>query len=281
MNPQEVRSARECLGLTHEQLAAEYGVTEGEVRLWEVKAGGIPKRYALQLAWDAALRKQEEAMAASGLPECAWLRDQQDRMPGDPKKQEVWVGEIRTHVEGCETCQAREQFAEGLPPLPEPPMPGWVKVVGRFVDIVDRLPRWARPAAYGAAAIGIMTLIRSVFFVLANGVSLAVLGMVAMGIGAGAYLGAVGGLTYYAVRDPLRRFGKAAPYLTGIVVMVAYLLAFGLPELYFSEDPMLADPVGWVITLVMSVLFGLAIGHWWFRAAEDSFSTTSNVASGA
>jgi hypothetical protein len=270
MTPAEVTAARERLDLTPERLAAELAVTEGEVRGWEDGSISVPRRFAQELAWQAALKERDEALVSAGLPACEWVQAwEQEPQPERLEQRVKWLESWEAHARACPVCQARERYAEEhLPPLPEAPMPTWARVVGRFAETVERLPRWARPAAYGAALIGALTLARALLAMLATGFSLKLLGMAVVGIAAGAYLGAVGGLSYYAVQEPFRRFGRAAPYLTGIAVATAYLLAFGVPDLFLSEDPMLADPAGWVIAGVLAVIFGLAIGHWWFRNTE-------------
>jgi hypothetical protein len=270
MTPAEVTAARERLDLTPERLAAELAVTEGEVRGWEDGSISIPRRYAQQLVWEAALKERDEALVTAGLPACEWVQAwEQESQPDGLEQQVERLESLEAHAKACPVCRVRERYAEEyLPPLPEAPMPTWVRVVGHFSETVERLPRWARPAAYGAVLIGALTLARALLAMLATGFSLELLGMAVVGIAVGAYLGVVGGLTYYAIQQPFRRFGRAAPYLTGIVVAAAYLLAFGIPELFLSEDPMLADPAGWVIAGVLVVVFGLAIGHWWFRETE-------------
>lgn len=271
MNPAEVRAAREVLGLSQERLAADFAVTEREVRAWEDGAARIPKRFAQQLAWLAALKRRDHALAAAGLPVCEWVAAWEREAGPDGPREARRLEALNAHAGQCSVCQARMRYVEEhLPPLPEMPMPAWIRVLGGFLDRVERLPRWLRPAAYGAAGVGLLTIARAAFAMLVAGPSLELLGMGAMGVVLGGYGGAVGGLAYHAVRDPFRRFGPAGAYLTGIAVVGAYLLAFAIPERFISAEPVFADPAAWIVGGVLSVVFGLLIGHWWFRDAAPA-----------
>jgi hypothetical protein len=77
---------------------------------------------------------------------------------------------------------------------------------------------------------------------------------------------------YALVRKRFRKFGRVGDYLTGLACMYAYLLAFGIPLAVFTREKMLRDPVGWLIMAVLGTVFGLAIGHSWFR--EEHYSET-------
>lgn len=269
MSPAEVQAARERLGLSQERLAAELTVTEAEVRGWEAGTVRIPGRFAQRLAWQAALKEREDLLLGAGLPECEWVQAwEREPIPEKLEQRTRKLEALSAHAEQCPTCQARARYAEEhLPPLPDAPMPLWIRVVGRFSERVERLPRWLRPAVYGAVLIGLLTLARAALALLVAGPSLGLLGMAAAGLLVGGYLGAVGGLAYHTVREPFRRFGRAGAYLTGVAVAAAYLLAFAIPELFLSDEPMLADPAGWLIGGVLAAVFGLMIGHWWFRDA--------------
>ena len=88
-------------------------------------------------------------------------------------------------------------------------------------------------------------------------------------IGIGGYGGAVGGVSYHLVRARLKRFGRAGNYLTGIAVAYAYLLAFALPAAFLGVEATLREPAGWVILAIMGAVFGLFMGHWWFREPKS------------
>jgi transcriptional regulator with XRE-family HTH domain len=271
MNPADVRAARETLGLSQERLAAELAVTEREVRAWEDGTARVPGRFAQLLAWQTAMQSQADALVEAGLPECEWVQAwAAEPVPARDAEQTRRLAALDAHAEQCPTCLARMRYVdEHLPPLPDPPMPAWLRLLVRFRERVERLPRWMQPAAYGAAAVGLITLARAVIAMLVVGPSLELLGMAAAGAGVGAYMGAVGGLAYHAVRDPLRRFGRAGPYLTGIVVVAAYLLALAAPVYLLTGAPVL-DPGVWIIAMAVTAFFGFLLGHWWFRDAEPA-----------
>ena len=177
------------------------------------------------------------------------------------------LSEADTHAKTCAICQRREAFAKTLPPLPAPPMSLWVRTLVVVFGGIERLPKWARPAAVGALAIGTLTIVRALFVVVFQRapVTPQLFVTIAAAIGIGAYGGAVGGLAYSLVRERFRRFGRAGDYLTGIVCAYAYLLAFGIPIAIFTREEILTDPVGWLIFVVIGTVFGLIIGHSWFR----------------
>lgn len=71
-----------------------------------------------------------------------------------------------TVMDAAELCRARDAWVDAhCPPLPEPPLPLWIKGVGLLGKLADRLPPWARPAVHVGAAFGAYSLIK-VFFML-------------------------------------------------------------------------------------------------------------------
>ncbi|HEU0053072.1 MAG TPA: hypothetical protein VFQ39_07835 [Longimicrobium sp.] len=152
MTTDEVRAARERLGLTPGQMAREYGVTEGEVRLWERRPGTIPKLYARRLAWEVAARDQEQRLAAAGLPRCERVELLATHVTRATGREEARVlEELAAHGETCALCQARDRFARTLPPLPKPPQSVWMDAWDAFDGALSPFPAWVRAAAYGAA----------------------------------------------------------------------------------------------------------------------------------
>ncbi len=65
---------------------------------------------------------RDEALVASGLPECVALRNIVAEMRDDPRAKPGAV--IVAHMGSCDTCLARKRYlAERFPPLPPPPLP--------------------------------------------------------------------------------------------------------------------------------------------------------------
>lgn len=82
---------------------------------------------------------------------------------------------------------------------------------------------------------------------------------------AAATAGAVGGLAYSLTRPFLTRLATAGDYLTGVVCVGAYLGALcALAPIAFGES-ITKQRSDLVILGVISLVFGLLMGHRWFR----------------
>jgi len=200
VTPDELAAARTQLGVTSDQLAAELGVTPHVIEAWERGTLRMPVRYDRILAFRLALANREAALDASGLPDCAWMREWRDGpLQGGSFAKHIEVG--RRHAAQCSTCQARERFVrENLPPLPEPPMPGWLSVVRRGARWLSAKPEWARPAVIGGAAAFAFSLLRVLFdlpLLMNEGRSLL---LATAGIWVATAAGAVAGLVYSGAR---------------------------------------------------------------------------------
>lgn len=279
--PEAVRAARESLGLTHDQLAAELGLTPSVIRGWEdgrVRATG---RQARMLEWRAAAHQHETAMAASGLLMCptadALLRKMEDATPhaGQSAKEversvralEQSAKALEQHATTCATCQTRKEFISKLPPMPEFPYEVGGGMLSRIATGIERLPAWLRPAAWGALLVGGMVLVRVAFAMLARGPSWRLLGMAAVACLVGGYLGAVGGFVYHLVRPRTRGWGRVGDYVTGVACVWGYAVALLLPAAFFSQDAAFRQPSMWIIMAGLGLLAGSLIGHFWFRDA--------------
>ena len=85
----------------------------------------------------------------------------------------------------------------------------------------------------------------------------------AAAVAAGA--GAVGGVAYGLVRPRTRRFGRGGDYLTGIACVYAYMLAFLVPLALLGVEPLLYTRMGAGVFVLLGTVFGLVVGHFWFR----------------
>ena len=82
---------------------------------------------------------------------------------------------------------------------------------------------------------------------------------------AAAGAGAAGGLAYSATRPILRRLGRPGDYLSGIVCVSSYMGAVALvAPIAFGESP-IEDRTDLLVFAVVSVGFGLLVGHSWFK----------------
>jgi hypothetical protein len=155
---QELATIRKRLGLTPTSLAAELNLTPGIVEAWE--SGRIaPSRKAEQwLTWRGAMLDRDEAVSASGLPECTTLRAvATDSTGGDGSKAARMRAEaVLAHLANCPTCLARKRFLdERFPPMPPPPLPGALALIvwlhGRINAIRLRIRGWRNPRGESVA----------------------------------------------------------------------------------------------------------------------------------
>ena len=260
---------REMLGLSRDQFADAIAEHPEQIAEWEGIRGTLPSGLSRRLEWALANEERLVAMRAAGIEDCPWVEARlEGASSSDLKDLRQRLAAVESHGESCPLCQRRKAFVATLPPLPPPPLPASARLIGAMASGVGRLPAWVRPAAWGAIGIGTVTLLRT-FLMVALGrvaVSSALVLLVVEAVGLGAYGGAVGGGAYALVRSPLRRYGRAGDYLTGLACAYSYVLAFGLPMALFTSEPMLRRPAGWLVLAVVATVFGLLIGHSWFRA---------------
>ncbi|MFL5618012.1 MAG: hypothetical protein ACJ79A_06390 [Gemmatimonadaceae bacterium] len=117
--------------------------------------------------WDRrwALIEQDTMLAESGLAVCEWITAFEAKpLPEKLKARVKRLEELADHERVCPTCLARESYAQAhCPPLPEPPVPLWMKGARHLVALAERLPVWAQPAVHVGAAFGACSLFRIVF----------------------------------------------------------------------------------------------------------------------
>ena len=166
MQSTEATDARVRLGLSHDELAAETGLTPAVVAAWESGHIKVPSQVAADLRWRIARLDRQDALATSGLPECDWITAfEAEAAPHTLKEQSARLDRALAHVNTCETCVARDAFVgERFPPMPPAPQSGWLSLVLPVVERVERLPPWARPAAIGAMLFVLFSLFKLLFF---------------------------------------------------------------------------------------------------------------------
>jgi len=209
------------------------------------------------------------------LPECAWFRAHEN--PPDTEKTEDFIKyaeALERHFRHCPTCQAREKYvSERFGPMPSPPSVGLL----RLFEWVERLPPTARPAAVGAALLAALVLVRVVFMLPQLVKSPAGLATVGLALVAAAAAGAIGGFAYSLTRPAFKRLGRPGDYLSGIVSVFAYVGSLAVAAPFAFGQPMLEGRAGLVALVICSIVFGLVIGHTWFRS-DDRDSSDSSVA---
>lgn len=269
MTAADLTRARAMLGLSPGELAAEIGMTEPVVRAWEDGSLRIPQQYAIQIVWRAAVAERQAALASSGLPECTWVTRWMDSAPPQGgAAQREHLDALRRHAAVCPNCTARARFVEqNFPPMPDLPVPPVVRALRSAGTLLKRLPQWLRAAAVGSVAVGALTIVRVAGMAVggAGPSPVDALLLIAGSFVAGAYLGAVAGITYAIVRDPLRKLGRAGDYLAGILCVWAYLLASVIPMELLTDRPAFATPDDATALALGGAVIGAIIGHFWFR----------------
>lgn len=150
MTAEEFRSAREALGLTPEQVAAEFDLTPKLVEALEGGRAPVPRGIARQLAFRAALARRERVLAESGLAECEVLDELLARMlataDADPEVHRRATQAVESHAERCPLCIERANYADAhAGPLPDFPFPWWMRVLQGLGAAAERLPGPLRP----------------------------------------------------------------------------------------------------------------------------------------
>jgi hypothetical protein len=272
MTPAEHAHARHVLGLSAEQLAVDLHLSEETITQWEAGKARIPKVYARQIAWRAAVTERQQALVLSGLPECGWV-GQWETQP-EPKRLEDRLRRLESlqhHSQTCSTCLARQRYVDDrFPPLPEAPLSPALQALHVLGTTLQRLPEWARPVAVGALAGAALVLIRFVFFLVRRGPSIPLFGRLGEALAAAALSGGLGGLAYSAVRRPSRRLGRAGHYLTGVTSLVTAFTAMGAIFSVFSDERLLNGPTAWLLFLGIGALIGLFVGHGWSKEGVKS-----------
>lgn len=269
MTAEDLTRARTVLGLSPGELAAEIGLTEPVVRAWEDGSLRIPQQYAIQIVWRAAVAERQAALASSGLPECTWVTRWMDAAPPlGAGAQREHLDALRRHAAVCPHCTARARFVEqNFPPMPDLPIPPTVRALRTAGSALKRFPVWLRVTVVGAAVVGVITVLRIAGSAIGGeGPSpLTALRLIFGFTVIGAYLGAVAGITYAVVRDPLRSIGRLGDYVAGVLCVWAYLLASVLPWQFVAERPDFAHPDHAPALALGGAIVGVIIGHLWFR----------------
>ena len=203
MTGAEARLAREALGLTQEEMAASFGMTPAVVAGWEDGRVKVPRHVRATLQWTAAQIERRDALAASGLPTCDWIQAfEKEAEPRGPGQQKERQARLTAHMQTCEICKARVAYiAERFPPMPRPPVTGWMALALPIFERIRRLPEWAQPPAIGGVVCLAYSLIKLVFVlpqVVAAGISGLLVALA--GFAASAAIGVVGGFVYVLYR---------------------------------------------------------------------------------
>jgi hypothetical protein len=268
MTAEDLTRARALLGLSPAELAAEIGLTEPVVRAWEDGSLRIPREYAIQIVWRAAVAERQAALASSGLPECAWVARWMEETSPAGLTHSDRLAALRRHAATCPACTARARFIEqNFPPMPDLPVPAPLRALRVVGKALQRFPTWLRATVVGAVTLTTFTLLEIAGITIGGDAPSAAdaLRRIAFSFLRGAYLGVVAGISYAIVRDPLRKLGRAGDYVAGILCVWAVLLASLIPTQLQTGRPAFASPDQAAAVAVVSALLGTIIGHFWFR----------------
>jgi len=264
----ELITARTRLGLSPKEFASRLGMPADWYVDFEAGRAKLPKKEEAWVAYWVASAERDEALAKSGLPACSWVEQWRREEPPAEAKRQVhtsYLQQLRLHSETCPTCLARAQFVkEHFPDMPKPPLSADIRVIGAIATWIGARPEWSRPAFYGALILAAMTSIR-VFALILGGVREPRLLLIALGaLVAASLAGAGGGLVYSFVGRPARRVPLIGPYLAGIVAVGGYAACIAVPMALGGAIE------GGIVEFIaifgsLTVLFGLILGHIWFR----------------
>ena len=169
----------------------------------------------------AAVAERQAALASSG-SECTWVTRWMDSTPPPGAgAQREHLDALRRHAAVCPHCTARARFVEqNFPPMPDLPIPPAVRALRTAGTALKRLPVWLRATVVGAIAVTAFTVLRVAGLAVAGEgpPPLNALGIIIGAVILGAYQGAVAGITYAIVRDPLRKIGRLGDYLAEAIV---------------------------------------------------------------
>jgi len=184
MTASQFLTARQELGMTHEELAGTLDLTPHVIAGIEDGKARVPKAIEKQVRWLLALAKRDAILAASGLPECPVMTEfwRLEWSPDEQSNSERLkaLETLRAHVENCPICKAREEYADKhAPPIPDMPQRGWMRGLDFLMSLDQRLPRPLRPpegddgegrrmGIFGAAFFSVMAIGIAVFYAFAR-----------------------------------------------------------------------------------------------------------------
>ena len=165
MTATEFAAARQVLQISRESLAVELNQRTDVIEGFEDGSLSVPKHIAADMRYRVAAKEREDALAASGLPECGWIADWERKAPSLSGRASLeHLQALNEHTASCATCGARDAYVlERFGPMPEMPIRGWLGMLASIAKRIDRLPEWARPGAWGALCFLAYTTFKLIF----------------------------------------------------------------------------------------------------------------------
>lgn len=268
MRHAEFISKRALIEATDAELAETLGVPLATLESWQAGAAKVPRRQARWLEFYADIDERGRALRSSGLPECTWM-EAWDAAPieDDDDAFAATMKAAEDHAKTCGTCQARERFAlDRFGPAPEYPLGAGFAAFAWLLKV----PEVLQPAAFSAAFLAAVVLLRALFTIPAIIARPALLGPLLLAMLAAAGGGAMGGLAFSLTRPTLKRLGRPGDYLSGIVAVSAYLLSINLVSPVAFGEQLVSGRSGWFAFAITAVLFGMFVGHSWFGPGKTT-----------
>ena len=135
----------------------------------------------------------------------------------------------------------------------------------RLVETFAKLPRWLQPMVFGATLLFVVVAGRMVFELPEAFASGASFGEAAVVLLAATLAGGIGGLGYTLLGVPARKIPEVGSYAAGLIVVTCYMVPLLLFEHFFSEDPIIDSALGVACAIIVTIIFGLVMGHTWFE----------------
>jgi transcriptional regulator with XRE-family HTH domain len=270
VTPQQVMELRAVFDGSQEKLAKALHVSVRRLRRWEAGTAVVPRRPAAKIRYMLAYDARYHAAKRDGIEGCGWLAEREDAMWA-AFAQRRWrettklEREIEGHPERCPACTQTREWAATQPPLPpDPPLFRGAHLVYRFDVWTKSLPKWMRPAIYGAALIGGITFLRILVMLPLAGFGPSSLGEAAYVTVMAFVLGGLGGAVWWFAERLLRPLGRLAPYAAGTLIT-----AVCMPLAMLAFEPwMLADASEWLLMIAASPVCGLILGYAILRHVE-------------
>jgi transcriptional regulator with XRE-family HTH domain len=250
MTASQFLAARRTLGLTQEEVAGELDLTPHVIAGIENGEARVPKDIEKELNWRVAVAHRDALLAASGLPECPVvlkLEEQLERLATNKTADEFEkaLDAASAHMDSCPTCKARSVYAAKYgPPIPEMPLPGWMRAADYLERLVQRLPEAVRPPEGDKGEGRRIGVFIAAFF-----------SLIAIGI---ALVGAIARLVAWGLGSSWWRESLAIIALVPLTYLVAFFLA---GTVYDLTRPIARRFLGYVIRggLIVPALYG-AVG---------------------
>lgn len=264
------------------------GVNSTTIARWEAQQAAPSKHQQRQLAWLLGAAENDRLREHARLPVCptrarleSTMADVSSNDAPDTATLQKAADALIDHVPTCATCSANQEWERrNLRQLGSFPLPG---MQGILVALASRIPSSLLPAILGAIFLGGVVAIRVIFAILglmirdpnlgaAAGLARAAVPAILAAAGAGAS----GGLVIPLVRPALRKMGAVGDYLTGVVVVEAYIIALCVLAPVAFKEPLVNGSSEWMFMLAGGAVFGI-IGAYSYRRT-DTRSVTAGAA---